>query len=309
MTYRAIVCIFLEGGNDSFNMVVPSDLAGHNVYAASRGPLAIPRNSLLPIAPRSGAGNRAWGVHPAAPALRDLFESSRLSVVANVGTLLQPTTKTQYLSNSVPLPAQLFSHSDQSTLWQLPSALDNTPHGWAGRMADFVLAMNGNSLLSPAISIVGEARLLRGQTVRPFSLSPDGSAGIYATWGGDGARRLQTLLQMQATSYPHVFQRHVAAMQQEALAVHAAIQTALAGVAPLSTSFPTDNLAKQLHMVARMISARQGLGVQRQVFFVRQSGYDTHTSQHAQHPLLLQQLGEALAAFQDAMDALNIANG
>lgn len=304
MTYKAIVCLFLEGGNDSFNMIAPRDPAGHAVYAAARGAMAVPRVDLLPIRPRAGADDRAWGFHPAATRLRDLFEAEKCAVVANVGTLLQPTTKAQYLNNAVPLPAQLFSHSDQSTLWQLPSALDNTPHGWAGRMGDAVLAMNGGSPLSPVISIVGDTRLLRGQSVAPYSMGADGSTGIDGAWGGDGARRLQTLQQIQTTTYPHVFQRHIAAVQQQALGIHTLVQAALAGAHPLNTTFPGDPLGKQLRMVARMIAARQALGVQRQIFFVRQGGYDTHASQLAFHAPLLSQLGNALAAFQGAMAEL-----
>ena len=304
--YRALVCVFLEGGNDSFNMIVPRDATGHAIYQVSRGGMAVARNSLLAITPQSGADTRQWGFHPSAPGLRDLFEAGHLSILANVGTLLAPMTKQQFVNNTVPKPAQLFSHSDQSTLWQLPSARDDVQHGWAGRMSDLLLPMNNGALLSPAISMAGSARLLRGQTVVPYTMSAEGSIALTGTWGADGTRRFQTLRQLFANAQPQVMQREIANLQEQAITLDGTIRSSLAAAPALATQFPSTNLAQQLRMVARMISAREGLGAGRQVYFVRQGGYDTHANQLGNHPALLAELSGALVAFQAAMAELGV---
>ncbi|HEX5054674.1 MAG TPA: DUF1501 domain-containing protein [Planctomycetota bacterium] len=303
--YKALVCVFLDGGNDSFNMIVPRDAAGHAVYSVSRGQLAVPQGQLLPILPTSGGDTRQWGVHPAAPQLRDLFEAGTMAIVGNVGTLLAPMTKAQYVNGTVPKPAQLFSHSDQSTLWQLPSARDDVAHGWGGRMADLVLSMNTGAL-SPAISVAGSTRLLRGQTVVPYSIGTDGSTPLNGTWGAAGTHRLQTLRQILGAAQGSAMAREFADLHDQAIELDGLIRGALNAAVPLGTAFPANFLAQQLRMVARMISVRQPLGALRQVFFVRQGGYDTHDEQLAKHPQLLAELGSALAAFQAAMVELGV---
>jgi uncharacterized protein (DUF1501 family) len=255
----------------------------------------------LAINPLSGGDTRQWGFHPAAPGLRDLFESGAMSVVSNVGTLLSPITKPQYVNNTVSVPQQLFSHSDQSTLWQLPSARDDVAHGWAGRMADLMLPLNGGSSLSPAISIVGSNRLLRGQTVVPYSVSVEGSTSVYGTWGGPGNQRLQALRQILSSTQGHVMERQLADLQDEAIELDGMVKTALGNAPALTTQFPNTFLGNPLKMVARLISAQQELGAARQVFFVRQGGYDTHDEQLTAHPALLADLSAALVAFRAAM--------
>jgi uncharacterized protein (DUF1501 family) len=191
-------------------------------------------------------------------------------------------------------------------LWQLPSAKDDVAHGWAGRMADLVLSMNNGALLSPAISIVGSTRLLRGQTVVPYSLGTSGSAPVTGTWGASGPRRFQTLRQILANSHGHVMQRQVADLQEQAIELDSLIRSALTAAPTIGTQFPAHNLAQQLLMVARMISARQSLGAVRQVFFCRQGGYDTHANQLGNHPGLLADLSSGLVAFQAALSELGV---
>lgn len=304
--YQALVCVFLAGGNDSFNLVVPRDTAGHAAYAASRGNLAVPAANLLPIDPLSGADTRLWGMHPATTHLQTLFEDGRLALLGNVGTLLSPMTKAQYQSGSVPKPAYLFSHSDQTTLWQMPSAKDDVAWGWAGRMADFVLSLNGGSPLSPAISIAGSTRLLRGQTVVPYSMGTSGSVALSGMTGTRGVKRLQTLRNLLALTQGHPMERHFADLHEQAIDLDTLIRGALNAAPALTTTFGTDSLAKQLKMVAQMISVRQTLGVLRQVYFVRQGGYDTHDDQDTDQPVLLGQLSAALGAFQAAMAELGV---
>ena len=304
--YRALVCLFLDGGNDSVNLFAPRDNAGYGIYSASRGNLAVPQGDLLPITPQSGGDTRQWGVHPAAPGIRTLFESGALSVVANVGTLLSPMTKAQYVNNTVPKPLQLFSHSDQTTLWQLPSARDDVAWGWAGHMADLTVALNGNSVLSPAISLDGSNRLLRGQVVVPYSVGLDGSTAVNGTWGGNGAARFATLRQLFAASHAHAMERQIADLGEQAIELNDLVRGALNNAPALSTSFPNTPIGNQLRMVARMINIRSTIAAERQVYFARQPGYDTHDDQLTRHPDLLTQLSEALVAFRAAMVELGL---
>src|SRR5262245_34448038 len=186
--YKALVCVYLGGGHDSFNMLVPRTGADYAAYAATRADLALPAAQILPITPVTATG-RDFGLHPAAGALQTLFAGGKLAFVANVGPLVQPITRAQYQAGTVPKPKNLFSHSDQTTLWQAESARPATTFGWAGRMADFVLPLNNGSALSPAITIAGNQRPLRGPTVVPSATPTSRTVTPWGTGGHDGPRR------------------------------------------------------------------------------------------------------------------------
>lgn len=297
--YRALVCVFLHGGNDSANLIVPMDTGAHGTYATGRGNLAVAREQLLPITPVGET--RSWGMHPSVPELRGLFESGKLAVLANTGTLLQPITRAQYQARSVPRPLNLFSHSDQTTLWQMPSARDDSHAGWGGRLADLMLSLNNGSPLSPAISVAGSTRLLQGQTVVPYGIGVSGSVSMHNTGGATGTRRLNSLRALLQKRQGHVLEQQLADLTDESITLSALIRDTLAAAPALQTVFPSGSLASQLQIVARMIGVRQQLGVRRQVFFVRLGGWDTHDNQLTQHPVLLATLSAALAAFQNAM--------
>jgi uncharacterized protein (DUF1501 family) len=301
--YRALVCVDLAGGNDSFNLLVPTSAADHGAYMAARGNLGIPASQLLPIQPARPQG-RTFGLHPAVPELQALFAAGRLAFVVNVGTLLAPLTKAQYRSHAVPRPAQLFSHSDQAVQWQAPSADAAGGHGWAGRLGDLLLSLNGGSALSPSITLAGSTRLLQGENVVPYGLGTQGSVALTGFSGPRGQRRLAALRQILRLPHGHPMEAHFADLQEQAIELDAVIRTALAAQGSLATPFPNNSLGRQLHMVARMIGVRQTLGVARQVFFVRLGGFDTHSDQLAFHPQLLSTLALALKAFQDAMAEL-----
>lgn len=303
--YKALVCLYLGGGHDSFNMLVPSGGADYTAYATARDALAVPQGAILPLSPITATG-RAFGLHPSCGPLQTLFAAGKLAFVANVGTLVQPTTKAQYQSGSVPKPKNLFSHSDQTTLWNAQSARPTTAHGWAGRAADFVVALNNGSQLSPAITVAGNTRLLRGQTVAPYAMTTSGTVTLSGTSGTDGARRLAALQRVLGQAHGHAMERAFADVRDEAIALDALIRASLDSAPALATTFPDTSLGRQLRMVARMIGIRLALGLQRQVFFVRLDGFDTHDNQVTQHPLLLTVLGEACAAFQAAMVELAI---
>lgn len=305
--YRALVCVCLDGGNDSFNLLVPTDNASYREYAASRGNLAIAQNQLLSIAPRNPQG-RSFGLHPAVPELRSLFAANRLAFVVNVGTLLVPTSKAQYRSGQVAKPLQLFSHSDQLMQWEAQSAAAEGMHGWAGRVADLLLSRNNGSPLSPSITLAGATRLLQGNSVVPYVLGVNGSIPLRGFDGGRGQRRFAAFRQLLDKRHGHPMESHYAAVQDQAMAVDELLRGALAGAPNLATVFPNSGLGNQLKMVARMVSVRAALGMGRQVFFVRMRGFDTHSDQMSFHPQLLGEVSRALAAFHDAMVELGTAS-
>lgn len=304
--YKALVCVFLFGGNDSFNNVVPSSDAEYNVYAQSRQNLAIPQSILLPVNPTTPDG-ATYGFHPAMTEMRDLFESGRLAVIANVGPMIEPVTKESYEAQSVALPPQLFSHNDQQRQWQAADRLGELKKtGWAGRMADMLASANANQDLSMNITTFGHNLWQVGDAVIPYSVSNQGAVTLVGLFGGSGRqiRRRQAFEFLLNKDQEHVFEEEYARIQSRGMGLADNINTALANLPALNTVFPASNLANQLQMVARLIGIRDDLGVSRQVFFVGTGGYDTHDDQEQRQPALLQTLSQALSAFHSALTEL-----
>lgn len=304
--YKALVCLFLAGGNDANNLIVPADAAGHAAYAAGRGALALARDTLLPIAPRTPDG-RSWGLHPALPELRDLFVAGKAAVLANVGTLVVPVTKAQYQARSVPLPPQLFSHSDQTVQWQ--SSLPDRPFqsGWGGRLADLVQAFNENNTVSMSISLAGQNAFQVGRYVTQYAVSPSGAVSLAGMTGNAGAVRRDALRDLLAQPQDNLFETAFAGLTAGAIADSGLLGSALSGAAPFTTQFPATNLGAQLRTIARLIAARQMLGLRRQVFFARVGGWDLHDAQLAAHADLLGNVSRCLRAFYDATVELGVA--
>jgi uncharacterized protein (DUF1501 family) len=307
--YKALVCVFLYGGNDSFNLVVPRSGSAYATYASARQNLAVPNTSLLPITPATNDGNE-YGFHGSCPELQSLFSAGKLAVLANVGSLVTPLTPTMFDAGGPSVPDQLFSHSDQQFQWQTsrPQSLDNI--GWAGRVADRTAnSFNGTNPLSMNISLSGSNTLQVGQSTVPYNLGTNGViqlSGLYANWD---TRRRQAFDALMTQSHANVHQRQYKAIQSQAMDIRELIAGALDGGPTLTTPFPTSNLGKQLKMVARMIAVRSALGPTRQVFFVSTGGFDTHDDQNTVQPGLFANLSACLAAFQAALEELGVANG
>lgn len=299
--YKALVCVFLFGGSDSFNLLVPRDTAHYNVYQATRGGMAIPRTDLLPITPLTSDGSQ-YGMHPSCPELQALFQSGKLSLVANVGSMLFPMTKGQYQSGSVPRPPQLFSHNDQQFQWMtsIPDTIEG--FGWAGRVAELMQAQNDASALSMNITLSGANTWQVGPTVIPYNLGTNGPAGLRGFGSTQGQRRLQAFEGLLDKPNTHLFETAFVDVQKRAIEIEALISSTLTSAPPLVTQFPAESyLASQLRMIARMISIRQSLGVHRQIFFCSTGGFDTHDNQVTDQPGLLGNVSTALSAFQAAM--------
>ncbi len=309
--YKALVCVFLYGGNDYANTLVPYDQASYNLQQSFRGNLAIDRAALAPLVlnPASALPNgRQYALAPGLDPLLPLFNSGKMSVLLNVGTLIQPTSKAQYMAGSVPLPPKLFSHNDQQSNWQ-SSAPEGAASGWGGRMGDLFAAGNGNATFT-CISVAGNAVYLSGKTAVQYQIATTGSvavAGIQAPLFGS-ATCSSTLQSLMTAPRVNLFDNEYARIGSRSIAANVQVTSALSGVS-LGTSFPTGNsLADQLKMVARLIAARNTLGAKRQVFFVSLGGFDNHDSLLAVHPGLMSTVGDALSAFYQATVELGVSS-
>jgi uncharacterized protein (DUF1501 family) len=305
--YRALVCLFLYGGNDANNVIIPHDANGYASYAAARGILAIPQASLLPLTLQNGDG-RDFSFHPSLPELQGLFNQGHLGIVANVGTLVAPITRAQYLSGGAAVPPQLFSHADQSVQWQTSVPDHPGRTGWGGRMADVLHSLNGNSQISLSISIAGTNTFEVGNVVLPYSVSSDGSIGLAGFDGSANANiRLQAFRDLLALPHNNLFEKAYSDTVTRAITANDLLTSALAGLPPLQTVFPATALAQQLNMVAKLIEARTNLGMRRQIFFCSVGGYDTHGDQLTGQANLLSELSQALNAFYSATIELGVA--
>ena len=315
--YKALVCLFLQGGNDANNLIIPSDTTSYAAYATARSNLALPQTGLLPISPKTSDG-RAWSLHAAVPEIQNLFASGRAALLANVGTLVYPTTKAQYLANSVPLPPQLFSHSDQQVQWQNSVPDKPTTTGWGGRLADLVNAFNTNNQISMSISLAGTNYFQVGSKVSQYAVTTSGAitfAGSTARAGTTDAIRYQAQKDLFAASQPGLFDAAFAGISGSAITNADFLTTALAAAPTLATAFPNTTAGNQLKMVARLVGASTALNLKRQVFFVQLGGWDTHAAQlinaaptTGTHAALLAQISQAVDAFYRATAELGVQN-
>lgn len=298
--YKALVCLFLYGGNDANNMLVPIDDANYAAYVAARQDLALPRETLLPITHRTPDG-RSYGLHTAMPELQQLFAGGRLAILANVGTLVAPVTRQQYQARSVALPRQLFSHSDQSVQWQtsLPDQTSRT--GWGGRAADLLQSLNENTRLSMSISLAGTNQFQVGTYVSQYQMTSNGSVTLAGMTGNSNnltrADAIRSLIGMEKRN---LFEFAYSDTMHRALDNDVVLRAALDSVPNPQTVFPDTGLGRQLRMIARMIKAGPSLGFRRQIFFASVGGYDTHGDQLTAHTNLLGNLSRSMAAFHHA---------
>ncbi len=310
--YKALVCVFLQGGNDHYNTLVPYDPTSHALYAAARGSLTLGRDVLQPTAlvPGNDLGGRAYAFAPAMAPLNPLFDAGRLAVAMNVGTLIQPTTRTQYLNKSVRLPPKLFSHNDQQSFFQASSP-EGALSGWGGRIGDLYQSGNGSATMT-CINASGNAVFLTGRQAIQYNVGTGGPVsllrGATSLYGSSAAA--SALRQMMTETNPHMFATEYARVNKRAMDTQAQLANLLAG-APESQFglFPSGNaLADQLRMVARMIAISGELGTKRQVFFVAMGGFDLHDNLATSQPVVLGRLAAAMRAFHDTTAALGVAD-
>jgi uncharacterized protein (DUF1501 family) len=333
--YKALVCLFLSGGNDANNWIVPTDTTTYDSYSSIRGNLAIPQGSLNTLRTGPSGGDPAYvdgdghsyGFHPSCGELRDLFGENKLACIFNVGTLVRPITRAEYLSNATGTrPPQLFSHSDQVTQWQT-SIPDQPPvTGWGGRVADILdSTANPAGNISMSVSVNGANTFEIGNLISQYHVSTGGAVTLSGDLMTNNNLRVRTLRKILAlnnsTATANLQQRAYADVVDRAVATGDLLNTSIANTA-LDTfwtvPFPTTTLGNQLKMIARLIEARgpSEFNMNRQIFFCSVGGYDTHTAQitltptndplTGTHANLLNEISEAMYAFQRAMEQLGV---
>ena len=321
--YRALVCVYLQGGNDGHGSLIATDNDSFAAFTQARSGaegLAYSLGDLLPIVPITAQSGRTFALNPYLTGVQNLFNSGRAAMVANTGTLIEPISKAQWNSGTAPLPRSLFSHFDQTNAWEAIAA-DGANRGWGGRMADLFESMNSNTAFT-CISTSGTSLFLSGQTAFQLRVS---AAGALAAEGlakplfgsAQGSAALQSIISADDTN---LFAKEYAVIVRRSLEAQAALAAAMAPAGPTGVPNPTqyldpasgkltDNqLANSLQTVARVIAGRSALGVSRQVFFVQLGGFDTHDTQAKRHSTLLSQLGAAFEYFDQLMITAGLSN-
>ncbi len=310
--YKALVCLFLYGGNDGNNMIIPTENAGYNAYASVRSAasgLNIAQNTLLPF--KVGNMRESLGLHPNMTGLHSVAQAGKLAVLSNVGPLLAPTTKAEYLAYQK-RPDNLFSHSDQQAQWQ--SALSNEASrlGWGGRLADVIAPMNGINTFPVTTSVAGSTLYVTGNQQSPLTIPSSGTFGLNG-FGTSAAQqaRLTALNQLLALDKQHALSKVASDQTQQAIALANTVNPIISNAgSAMTTLFTTqgNGLAAQLLQVAKLIEARAAIGLKRQIFFVSIGGFDTHTTQLQVQGDLLALVSSAMKSFYDATVQLGVAN-
>jgi len=312
--YKALVCVFLSGGNDNANTLIPVDPTNYALYQGIRGAIALPQSdlaatTLTPAVPLPNG--RQMALAPGLAALKPMFDAGQMAVLLNVGTLVQPTSVADFKANRVPLPPKLFSHNDQQSVWQ-SSSPEGAITGWGGRIGDLFLSSNSRAAFT-CINVSGNAVYLSGQNAIQYMVSSGGAAALGPANGRlYGSAECSALFKSLVTQQDqtHLLAAEHARVMQRAIDAQSALSLALATVPEPTTVFNTtgNSLAAQLKMVARLISARQALGLRRQVFFVSLGGFDMHDNLLTQHPVLMGKLADALKSFHAATAEMGVAN-
>jgi uncharacterized protein (DUF1501 family) len=318
--YKALVCLFFYGGNDHTNTFIPFDAPSYAQYLAARDTIAIPQAQLASTGPVASQGGREFAFHPsltvAAPGLptfSDHWNAGRLAVVANVGPLVVPTTRTQYNARSVPLPPNLFSHNDQQSVWQAQQPKgEGAKVGWGGRIGDLLASQNGNALFT-CISAGGNSVFLSGQNVLQYQVGSNGataissiSGTIYGSQGTLASTAYKTLI---TGADPNLLGNELGVVTSRSITAGQTLSTALQSAPALNPAVPGNNsLASQLAIVARIISVADQLQTSRQVFLVSIGGFDNHDTLLTQHAQQLTLVNNAVGAFYSWMVQLGVQN-
>ena len=318
--YRALVCVFLFGGMDCHDTVLPFDQSSYNDYADVRSALlanyaALPggssrsRDALLPLEPATGSfDGRQFALPPQMSALHSLFQQGRAAVVGNVGPLVEPVNRNAFKAKTANTPARLFSHNDQQSTW-MSFAPEGAQFGWGGRFGDALSGANAESVFSQ-VSLSGNAIFLTGDSVSPYQISPAGVPAIRLIEAAPQqfAGLFRDHFASAGAARSNLFERDFIDISRVTLEANELLDAALQAGSSLATPFPGSRLGQQLRSVAQTIAVRNQLGAKRQVFFVAQGGFDTHSNQANDLPELQQSISDAIGAFYRATEELGVAN-
>ncbi|HEX8281613.1 MAG TPA: DUF1501 domain-containing protein, partial [Chthoniobacterales bacterium] len=310
--YRALVCLFLSGGNDSFNMLVPREPSAYATYQASRSNLALTPAQLIDIHP---IGLPDYAVHGAMPEVANLFETGKAAFVANVGTLIEPVqTRQQVAQNLKRLPLGLYSHSDQIEQWQTSVPHARSGIGWGGRMVDLLKDLNTNLTVPMQISLDGSNTWQAGNTVAEYAITPSGATGLTGYNAGwvqyqDVANAMSAAIDGQlAQDYTNILAQTFNTKKKQALDAYQTFAAATAPPLPNGISFPSTYVGSRLAMVARAIQGRAAMGAVRQTFFIQWGGWDHHDEVLNNQAAMLPQVSAAIGAFYNALSTMGIAD-
>ncbi len=315
---KSLVCLFMAGGADSFNMFVPGGAQSYSDYLNSRGEIAIGESNLLNV---SDANQGAFGFNALLPAFKNLYDQDRLAVVSNVGTLIRPTSQSDYLAEQA-LPESLFAHNTQQKLWQTGAGIvsGTSSFGWGGAITEHAATCNGPSAITPAFSIAGSSAWLDSASSQYISLNAD--FAVQRMQGLDNisdwippqrlsrvGNTIEDLIAQGEASGNAAMLRTISNGLDRATVATASLHAALRRNPLNQMQYNSRNkLAKQLHLVARLIASREELGMSRQVFFVLMGGFDTHSDQPEREPVLMREVNEAVSAYQDTIDDIGAAD-
>jgi len=310
--YKALVCVFMFGGNDSYNMLIPRSNAEYNVYAATRQNMAVAQQDLLAINPLTSDGTD-YGLHPSMVGLQGLFETGKAAFLSNIGPLVEPTTKTDYFNQSVLLPPQLFSHNDQQDQWHSLKGATVSNTGWAGRVADLIRTNVVNQQLATNVSLFGSSLFQSADETVAYVMGNNGPTPFtgFSNSGDPNdlfyqqRRAFERILE---ANYNTIYERGFAEVQRRAVDTVDLVSGALDQAPTLNTVFPASQLGNQLRTVAEMIAVRDVMQMERQIFFVATGGFDSHDDQVINQPGLLSGISDSMTAFYDAMVELNVAS-
>ncbi len=308
--YKALVCVLLSGGNDSFNMLMPKGNSEYAEYAQVRSNQAIPQTDILKINPTTSDG-REFGIHPRLGDLKNLFEQGNLGFVSNVGTLIEPTTKASIQNNSANLPLGLRSHSDQVMHWQTAFPQERTSVGWGGKMADILKSENTSSEVSMNISLGGNNVFQKGNEIVEYAINNDGGVSIAFWDNPDPFFQLMTedVTDVLNKNYEDVFKESYKGVLKRSIESNDFFNSAIETIAPMTTEFTENNpLSKDLRMVAQSIAAREELGAKRQIYFVELGGFDNHDELINGHGELMGILNDAFSEFYAATEELGVSD-
>ena len=308
--YRALVCVFMFGGNDSYNMLVPRSTAEYNAYAASRQNLAIPQQDLLAITPQ-GLGANDFGVHPSMAGVQGLFESGSAAFVTNAGPLIEPTSRDDFFNGSVMLPPQLFSHNDQQDQWTSLRGTVPSNTGWAGRMADLIRTGVTEQQMATNASLFGANLMQAADDTVAYVMGPGGPVQFEGfSLDPDNILYQQRAAFRRIVDAQHdtIYERAFADVQRRAIDAADTVTAAIQAAPPINAVFPQSQLGTQLNTVARLIAVRDQLQMKRQIFFVAAGGFDSHDNQNQDQPGLLGGISDAIAAFFAATVELGVAD-
>ena len=302
--YKALICFFLPGGNDSFNMLVPTG-AAYQQYATVRNDLALPQNSLLPISPTNNV-NRPLGLHPGMGGIKTLFDAGKLSFIANIGSLSKPTTITDWRNGSF-LPYGVTSHSDQQEQWQTSQADVRAGLGWGGRTADLLEEANRSSNVSMNISVNGNNLWQVGNQVVPYTVNSNGAVKLNNYDTEYHPIHKAAIDSQLAQNYKNILESTYSRMKRNSMDAYTEFSQATSLALPPDT-MGDEGLAKSLRQIAKVINGRTSLGVKRQIFYVEWGGWDFHDNVLGNMATMMPIVSNAMKSFYDLLTAMGVEN-